>query len=106
VLDLRKIAAFDWDEGNLQKSELKHGISVQEAEQLFLNEPEIVADEKHSSVEKRWLAFGRTDENKLITCAFTVRGNLIRAISARPMSRRERNWYEEKYALRERSKRK
>ncbi|HEY3930953.1 MAG TPA: BrnT family toxin [Verrucomicrobiae bacterium] len=74
-----------------------------EAEQVFLNAPEIMADEKHGGAEKRWLAFGRTDGRKLIACAFTVRGDLIRIISARPMSRRERKWHEEKHSLRQRS---
>ena len=103
MFDVRQIAGFDWDEGNLQKSEIKHGISVSEAEQVFLNAPEVMADEKHSGGERRWLAFGRTDGRKLITCAFTVRGDLIRVISVRPMSRRERKWYEEKHSLRQRS---
>jgi uncharacterized DUF497 family protein len=103
VFDLRQIAGFDWDEGNFQKSEIKHGISVPEAEQLFLNAPEVMADEKHSGAEKRWLAFGRTDERKLIACAFTVRGDRIRVVSVRPMSRHERKWYEEKHSLRQRS---
>lgn len=66
------------------------------------NAPEIMADEKHGGAEKRWLAFGRTDGRKLIACAFTVRGDLIRVISARPMSRRERKWHEEKHSLRQR----
>jgi hypothetical protein len=97
VFDLRKIAGFDWDEGNLEKNEAKHGVSVQEAEQLFLNTPDIMADEKHSRHENRWLAFGRIDARRLISCAFAVRGDLIRVIPVRPMSRRERKWYEEKH---------
>ena len=98
MFDLRKIVGFDWDEGNLEKNEARHGVSVLEAEQLFLNTPEIMADEKHSGHEKRWLAFGRTDARRLISCAFAVRGDLIRVISVRPMSRRERKWYEENYS--------
>jgi uncharacterized DUF497 family protein len=105
VFDLRKIAGFDWDGGNLEKSGTKHGVSVQEAEQLFLNAPEIMADEKHSDREERWLAFGRTDADRLIACAFILRGELIRVISARPMSRRERKWYEKKHIRQSRQSR-
>ena len=65
--DLEKIEGFDWDDGNLQKNQIEHRISVAESEQLFLNAPEILDDEKHSGREKRWLAFGRTDEDKLLS---------------------------------------
>ena len=80
---LEELEGFEWDVGNVQKSQLKHCISTAEAEQLFLNTPEILDDEKHSGQEKRWLAFGRTDEGKLLGCAFTIRGKLIRIISVR-----------------------
>ena len=100
VFNLAELEGFDWDDGNVQKSQIKHRIAVAEAEQLFLNEPEILADEKHSGQEKRWLAFGCTDEGKLLSCAFTIRGKLIRVISIRPMSRSERKWHEEKHPIR------
>ena len=47
----------------------------------------------HSSREARYFAFGRTDGGRLLTVVFTVRGQLLRVISARPMSRRERRGY-------------
>jgi uncharacterized DUF497 family protein len=97
---LPELEGFEWDDGNLQKSELKHGICTAEAEQLFLNTPEVLEDEKHSGHERRWLAFGRTDEGKWLGCAFTIRGKLIRVISVPPMSRRGRKWYEQKHPMR------
>jgi uncharacterized DUF497 family protein len=100
VLILGELEGFDWDAGNVQKSQIKHRISIPEAEQLFLNAPEILEDEKHSGQEQRWLAFGGTDEGKLLGCAFTIRGKLIRVISIRPMSRSERKWYEQKHPIR------
>lgn len=100
MLNLGELEGFDWDDGNVQKSQIKHRISIAETEQLFLNPPEILDDEKHSGQEQRWLAFGRTDADKLVSCAFTIRGKLIRVISVRPMSRRERKWYEEKHPIR------
>jgi uncharacterized DUF497 family protein len=102
--DLEKAGGFEWDDGNVQTSQVKHRISAAESEQIFLNVPEILEDEKHSGQEKRWLPFGRTDEGKLLSCALTIRGNLIRVISARPMSRRERKWHEEKYSIRQGSR--
>ncbi|MGO8818094.1 MAG: BrnT family toxin [Terriglobia bacterium] len=51
-------------------------------------------DSKHSQREARHYALGRTDENRLLFVAFTVRRTLIRVISAREMTRRERRFYE------------
>ena len=87
---------FDWDEGNARKNE-KHGVSKAEVEQAFLNAPLLVAeDRKHSQREPRFHALGRTDEGRRLHIAFTERGKgtLIRPISARDMSRKERAVYE------------
>jgi uncharacterized protein len=87
---------FDWDEGNQRKNE-KHGVTKAEVEQAFLNKPLIVAtDVRHSQQESRFHALGRTDANRCLHITFTVRGDgtLIRPISARPASRKEREIYE------------
>jgi uncharacterized protein len=88
---------FDWDEGNARKNE-KHSVSKAEVEQVFLNAPLIVAeDRKHSQREPRFHALGRTDlERKLhINFTETENGTLIRPISARAMNRKERAIYEQ-----------
>ena len=88
---------FDWDEGNARKNE-KHGVSKAEVEQVFLNAPLIVVEDlKHSKQELRFHALGRTDLDRRLHVTFTARGNraLIRPISARDMSRKERAIYEQ-----------
>jgi hypothetical protein len=88
------VQGFQWDEGNSSKNWARHGISQTEAEQVFVNRPVIViGDVAHSGTEARYFAFGRTDGGRLLTVVFTVRGQLLRVISARPMSRRERRRY-------------
>jgi uncharacterized DUF497 family protein len=87
---------FDWDEGNERKNE-KHGVTKAEVEQVFLNAPLLLADDvKHSQREPRFHALGRTDQDRRLHVTFTERGNgmLIRPISARAMSRKERAVYE------------
>jgi uncharacterized DUF497 family protein len=94
--DAAKITSFEWDAGNESKSQDKHAVSCGEAEQVFLNAPlKVLFDPAHSKTEPRFHAFGQNDAGRLLTVAFTVRGNLIRVISARPMSRKERNCYEQ-----------
>lgn len=88
---------FDWDEGNARKNE-KHGVTKPEVEQVFLNAPLLLAeDRKHSQREQRFHALGRTDNDRRLHVTFTERGKgtLIRPISARAMSRKERVVYEQ-----------
>jgi uncharacterized protein len=96
MIDLAEIAGFDWDNDNTRK-EGKHVVSMGEAEQVFFNQPLLLpADAKHSELEARHHALGRTDEGRLLHIAFTLRkaDSLIRVISARDMHRKERTIYE------------
>ena len=98
MLDLARIEGFDWDEGNARKSVEKHDVSQGEAEQIFFNDPLLVVDDvRHSIREPRFHALGRTDAGRLLHVTFTLRdgGRLIRVISARSMSARERSRYEQ-----------
>jgi len=86
---------FQWDEGNAEKNWLRHKVSRVECEEVFFNEPLLVAEDvEHSGVEPRFYALGQTDEGRLLFVVCTVRDELIRVISARDMSRREKKEYE------------
>ena len=90
------IVGFQWDEGNSQKNWRGHHVTQAETEQVFLNRPLLIADDpKHSVREERQFALGRTDAGRRLIVVFTVRGSLLRVISARPMSQRERRAYAE-----------
>ncbi len=98
MLDFARVEGFDWDQGNSRKSSDKHGVSQAEAEQIFFNAPLSVADdETHSWNEPRFHALGHTDGDRRLHVTFTLRGGgtLIRVISARDMSRKERVFYDE-----------
>jgi len=73
-------------------------VDQSEAEQVFLNEPLLILqDIGHSEREARLHALGRTDRGRALHVTFTLRGGgtLIRIISARTMSPRERRRYEQ-----------
>ena len=98
MIDLSRIEGFEWDEGNSRKNVAKHGVTQSEAEQVFFNEPLlIVQDVGHSVLEARQHALGWTDTGRLLHITFTLpdAGRLIRVISARTMSRKERRRYEQ-----------
>jgi uncharacterized DUF497 family protein len=93
MLDLTSLEGFDWDDGNSRKSTDKHSVSQAEAEQVFFNDPLLLfTDVKHSTDERRYHALGRTDDSRLLQISFTLRGGgrLVRVISARDMSRKEK----------------
>lgn len=97
MINWEQVTGFDWDAGNERKSSEKHGVSHFEAEQLFFNQPLLVlADEKHSQVEARYHALGKTDDSRLLHITFTLRlaDTLVRVISARDMHRKEKAIYE------------
>jgi uncharacterized protein len=97
MFDWTRVIGFDWDAGNERKSVDKHRVSQAEAEQTFFNEPLLVLeDDRHSFTEARFHALGRTNEDRRLHITFTLRRNgaLIRVISARDMSGRERLVYE------------
>jgi hypothetical protein len=93
---LRRCTGFEWDEGNLLKNWERHGVSASECEQVFFNRPLVsLPDRAHSDAEPRFYALGQTDVARYLFIAFTVRNDLIRVISARDMSRKERKAYDE-----------
>lgn len=91
---LRLCRGFHWDRGNSGKNSERHDVTDSEAEQVFLNQPLVAAhDEKHSGRERRIHVLGRTDVGRRLFLVCTIRRGLIRGISARPMSRKEREIY-------------
>jgi len=97
IVDLSriKLSSFDWDKGNHNKNWKKNKVTNEEAEQIFFNEPLIIfEDRRHSKVETRLVAYGKTDEYRLLTVVFTLRQGKIRVISARNQSKIERKMYE------------
>ena len=98
MIDFERIEGFDWDAGNGRKSVEGHDVSQAEAEQAFFNQPLLLlSDPKHSGQERRLHALGHTDNGRRLHITFTLRQDdtLIRVISARDMSRKERSSYEQ-----------
>lgn len=92
-----QFSGFQWEEGNLDKNLIRHQVENWECEQIFFNRPLIVLDDpRHSVSEKRWVGFGKTDNDRFLVVVYTQRENLIRIISARDMNKRERIFYNEK----------
>lgn len=91
------VAGIDWDEGNREKCR-KHGVSLADIEEVLTGDPRVAPDVAHSRAEDRFIAVGRTRENRPVFVAFTFRMKhrrmFIRPVSARYMHRKEAERYE------------
>ena len=97
MLDLGKIKRFEWDKGNIDKSYIKHGITPNEAEEIFLDKDILLLEDiKHSEKEARFEAIGKITKGDILFLAFTIRKDKIRIISARKANQKERRRYEQK----------
>lgn len=95
MFDFNKITEFDWDKGNIHKSYQKHGISPNQAEEVFLDPKfRYQVDTKHSKNELRYFGIGRLKNKQWLFVSFTIRKNKVRIISARRIHQEERNKYE------------
>jgi hypothetical protein len=87
---------FEWDETKARSNQRKHGVSFLEAAEVFSDEhSSCVQDPDHSSDENRYLLFGVSLKDNDLVVSFTERSETIRIISARKMTRQERNAYEQ-----------
>jgi len=94
MLSLDKYKGFEWDKGNVDKSYQKHGITPNEAEEVFLDEKAIIVkDLKHSQQEERYIVVGQTTTEKTLFIICTQRNKKIRIISARKANQKEKNKY-------------
>ena len=87
---------FEWDYDKATTNLEKHGVSFEEAASTFGDELSLtINDPDHSDGEERYLPFGLNDHGNHIVVSFTERSDRIRIISARRMTRREIQAYEQ-----------
>ncbi|MEK7852789.1 MAG: BrnT family toxin [Planctomycetota bacterium] len=91
---LSNINGFEWDKGYIAKNWKKHGVAHTECEEVFFNNPSIVKnDVTHSTTEVCYYVLGKSNSHRRLFLVFTVRNTKIRVISARDMSKEEREIY-------------
>ncbi len=90
---------YEWDEEKNRLNLQKHGISFEEAKEVFNDALHISKlDKRFSYFEERWISIGSTSKYKVLVVAnlfFTDEGEeIIRIISARRANKKERQSYE------------
>ncbi len=87
---------FEWDEKKAASNLIKHKVDFKEATTVFENPLAVIFDdERHSLEEHREIIVGHSHKHRLLLVSFTERNHVIRIISARLATKKERKTYEE-----------
>lgn len=91
---------FEWDDVKAAANLQKHGVDFAEAMTVFIDPYSMTSyDDGHSDDEERWVSLGRSAGGQLLVVIHTFaetgpNSALLRLISARLATRREREQYE------------
>ncbi len=87
---------FEWDPQKAVTNARKHGVTFKEAAAVF-GDPLAITfeDPDRSTNEERYITFGLSGRKRLLVVSHSEREGRTRIISARLMSRKEREIYEE-----------
>jgi uncharacterized DUF497 family protein len=88
---------FEWDENKAKANVKKHGLSLEEAKSVFLDDrAKMIPDPDHSLEEERFILLGYSSSLRLLVVCHCYRaeGRIIRLISARKATRKEAQHYE------------
>jgi uncharacterized DUF497 family protein len=86
---------FEWDPDRADSNLEKHGVSFAEASTTFGDPLSVtIPDPRHSEGEERFVLFGMSEQGRLLAVVHTDREGTTRIISARLMTRHEREQYE------------
>jgi uncharacterized DUF497 family protein len=86
--------SYQWDPNKAKSNLKKHGINFADAAGVFEDENAITIEDENES-ESRFITIGRDFLRRILVVVYTFRGVIIRIISARKATARERTIYEE-----------
>jgi len=87
---------FEWDDAKSESNERKHGVAFSEALTVFADPLSVTGyDPRHADDEDCFLTMGVSVDGRLLVVSHTDRGDVVRIISAREATRRERKDYED-----------
>ncbi len=87
---------FDWHDKKAETNEVKHGVSFEEAREVFYDpDAKTLPDDEHSWEEQRMRIYGSTRKRLLTVIYVEIIEDYIWIISAREMTKREKRLYYE-----------
>jgi uncharacterized protein len=85
---------FEWDNTKDEANRRKHGIDLRTAARVFLDPFIVEFDDPDAADEMRFNAIGLVD-GRMLLVTYTMRGDVVRIISARGAEPHEKRKYHE-----------
>ena len=87
---------FEWDPSKDRANRAKHGVSLGDAAELLASDVDCleIYDAEHSLDEDRFIAVGPIRLGVIVVVYTEVRDDIVRIVSARKATRREKQCYE------------
>jgi len=87
---------FEWDPAKDRSNKTKHGLSFRDASELFSSDVDCleIYDQAHSVEEDRFIAVGPVRQGVIVVVFTERQEDVIRILSARMASAKERDRYE------------
>ena len=87
-----RVDGFQWNENNVVKNIINHDTYPDEIEETFYNPYKL-----RKTLQERYLLYGVTDSGRYLFIVFEIKRhaskNLVRVISARNMTKKEKSYY-------------
>jgi uncharacterized DUF497 family protein len=87
---------YQWDPDKAKSNLKKHGVRFADAVSIFEDQKAITIEDEYER-ENRFITIGRDILWRILVVVYTFRGHIIRIISARKATAREKRIYEEQY---------
>jgi uncharacterized DUF497 family protein len=89
-------ARFEWDEEKRRENLRKHSVEFADAVSALEDEEALTSRDEDSDEEERFVTLGADLFGRILVVVYTWRGDIVRLISARKATRRERKQYGER----------
>ena len=89
-----RVVEFEWDSAKERANRRKHGLGFRVASRVFLDPYAIEIDDAGTADEERFNVIGLVD-GRMLFVTYTLRGEIVRIISARGAEPHEKRKYHE-----------
>lgn len=86
-------SSFEWDRAKARTNVLKHGVRFADAVTALEDDRAITIADPDSEDEARFVSIGSDGHGRVLVTVFTLRADVVRIISARRATKREREIY-------------
>jgi len=87
------VSTVTWDPRKARSNVAKHGVAFEDAELVLSDPVALTIEDPDSLAESRQVTVGMEALSRVIVVVFTQRGEVMRIISARKATRKEREAY-------------